>query len=87
MAYDLHSCAVDAEAAVEKLATEAAHAGVDPQAVKGLTQMASALRDIVKVLGAGQSAQPAPAQQPQSIGGATTQMHQQMVAGAQAPGQ
>jgi hypothetical protein len=85
--YSLHQCAVDAEAAVEKLATELAHAGIDPQAVAGVSKMAASIRQIVKVLGQGQESQPTapPAAAPpppggHTIGSATDAMHAQILA-------
>lgn len=67
-----HQYAVDAEANLEKLATELAQAGADPGTVKVVTQMADVTRKIVKALGKGQAAtgdneppEPQPAEQPQ----------------------
>lgn len=88
-AYSLHDCAVNAEAAVEKLATEMAHAGIDKQSVAVVTEMASTVRQIVKVLGNGAEAQPSPAPAPappggHTVGSATDAMHAQIL--AQQPG-
>lgn len=57
--YDVHKCAVDAEKALEKLATELAHAGAPKNVTGTVTKMADAVRSIVTSTG-GQSA-PAPA--------------------------
>lgn len=59
-AYNIHQCAVDAEAALEKLATELAHAGVDPQSVAVVSKMADVTRQLVKTLGNGAEAQEDP---------------------------
>ncbi len=51
--------AVDAEASVEKLATEMGEAGFDPETIKIVQQMAEVARKIVKALGEGAEAAPA----------------------------
>jgi len=48
----VHETAVSAEAAVEKLATQLGAAGAPPDTVKGVSQMADVLREIVKAVGA-----------------------------------
>lgn len=53
---DLHAHAVDAESALEQLATGLAQAKVDPGVVQTVTKMADVTRKIVKVLGKGQAA-------------------------------
>src|SRR5688500_4735287 len=52
--YSVHECAVDAEKALEKLATELARAGAAPEAVDAVEKMADVTRKIVKALGKGQ---------------------------------
>jgi len=78
----LHEHAVNAESALEQLATGLASAGVDQSVVQTFTQMADMTRQLVKALGQGQeqtapTAPPAdaaivqPAQtQPRTIAGA-----------------
>lgn len=83
----IHDLAVQAEGAVEQLATELAQAGVDQAAVKQVSQCAAILRGIVQAVGG----TPAPdaAQQPSGqdpLGQAVGQFHQQQVAAAQGPG-
>jgi hypothetical protein len=58
--YDVHKCAVDAEKALEKLATELAHAGAPKNVTGTVTKMADAVRSIVTNTGG----KPAPAAQP-----------------------
>lgn len=82
--YNLHECAVQAEAALEKLATELASAGLDKPTVDTVSKMASVTRRIVQALGQGQEqtaddAPPAP-QQPQTLDSATSAMYAQMAA-------
>lgn len=79
----LHDLAVEAEADVEALATGLAHAGVDPEAVKQVSQCAAVLRGVIKALGSSAPAQP---QQPGGLEGAVGQFHQQQVAAAQPHG-
>lgn len=59
--YNLHSCALKAQTAVEKLATELAHAGVDRKVTSTVTAMADAIRQIVSFTG-GKPEQAQPAQ-------------------------
>lgn len=61
--YNLHSCALKAQTAVEKLATELAHAGAPRQVTSTVTSMADAIRQIVSFTGGKAASQPAP--QPQ----------------------
>ncbi len=88
---DLHGLAVSAEQNLEKLATGLAQAGADDGTVKAVSQMADVTRKVIKALGKGQAAtgdgepappeaaaQPEQPQQPQTIGGATDQLHQSM---------
>ncbi|MGZ6852646.1 MAG: hypothetical protein ACXVGB_00650 [Mycobacteriaceae bacterium] len=64
--YTLHSCALKAQTAVEKLATELAHAGVDRKVTSTVTAMADAIRQIVSFTGGKpEQAQPAQPAQPQ----------------------
>lgn len=85
--YSLHQCALDAEHALEKLATESAHAGIDKQSVAAISHMADTVRQLVAVLGQGQESQPSPAPPPpggHTVSSATDAMHAQML--AQQPG-
>lgn len=52
---DPHAYAVEAEAALEKLATELGRLGADDDTVDAVSAMADSVRDIVNVLGQGQS--------------------------------
>ena len=84
MEQDLHGLAVQAEGAVEKLATGLGEAGAPPETVQGITQIAEVLRSVVQALGEPlpeegapvegapvEEAPPAPAPEgPSSIGGA-----------------
>jgi hypothetical protein len=89
-AYSIHQCAVDAEGALEKLATELAHAGLDKQTVAGVSQMALTIRKLVSVLGNGGEAAEDPreeaAETPQqeaaepTVGSATDALHAQILA-------
>jgi len=54
----IHETAVSAEAAVEKLATQLGEAGAPDETIKGVTQMADVLREIVKAVGAPDPAGP-----------------------------
>ena len=56
----IHETAVSAEAAVEKLATQLGEAGAPEETIKGVTQMADVLREIVKAVGAPDPTQPEP---------------------------
>jgi hypothetical protein len=59
--YKLHDCAVKAQTAVEKLATELAHAGAPRDVTNTLTKMADAIRQIVTHTGGKpEQAQPQP---------------------------
>lgn len=89
--YSLHDCAVNAEAALEKLTTEMAHAGIDPKSVAVVTAMAATVRQIVKVLGNGAEGSPSEeaGESPQveatepgehTIGSATAAMHAHILA-------
>ena len=86
MAGDVHTCAVQAEAAVEQLATELAQAGADGHTVKGVSQMAEVLRSIVSALGKGQAytADNAPPDEPEpqqhTMDSATAALHQAAMA-------
>lgn len=53
-ASSLHKHAVDAERALEQLATGLAQAGVDEQVISTFTQFAEVTRQLVHALGAGQ---------------------------------
>lgn len=44
--YDIHKCAMDAEKALEKLATELAAADVDRGVVKSIGDMADSVREV-----------------------------------------
>lgn len=90
----LHEHAVNAESALEQLATGLAQAGVDQSVVQTFTQMADMTRKLVKALGQGQEqtapdmppadaalAQPAPSQ-PRTIEGAARGLMGDMSAGA-----
>jgi hypothetical protein len=62
--YNLHSCALKAQTALERLATELAHAGVDRKVTSTVTSMADAVRQIVNFTGGKpEQAQPAQPQQ------------------------
>lgn len=52
---DPHAYAVEAERALEKLATELGRLGADDATVDAISQMADSVRDIVSVLGQGQA--------------------------------
>lgn len=49
--YDLHACALKAQTALERLATELAHAGAPRNVTGVVTQMADATRQIVDFTG------------------------------------
>jgi hypothetical protein len=79
-----HEYAVEAEANLEKLATELARAGADDQTVAAVEQMADVTRKIVKALGAGQAdtgdgepPAPEPEPEPQNFDEAATALHQE----------
>lgn len=78
--YNLHKCAVDAERALEKLATELAKAQAPENVTNTVTKMADVARQIVKVVGEEQpeerEATPPPEEeaQPRTVDEAVDQM-------------
>lgn len=89
----LHSIAINAEEALEQLATGLASAQADPAAVQTVEKMAAVTRKIVKALGQGQEetgdeeppapeAQPAPPPRRRTIQSATEDLRREAQAGA-----
>lgn len=85
----LHELALTAEAALEKLATKLAAAGVDENAVTSVNQMADVTRKIVHILGKGQEQtgvdEPPAPDEPQTLDSATAGLHSDMQASAAQP--
>lgn len=75
--YDVHGCAMKAQTALEKLATELAHDGAPKNVTGTVTKMADAVRQIVTYT-AGQAspapAAPAQAEQPHTMSSAANSL-------------